>query len=157
MKSKIERAADEVSDHDVDGHPDIQATLESLKKANAAHAVAVRALKDLERQVVDFRAMAHPREREIQELEQTLQQAAIGAAMGNSDAEQAWLDAEAAIEGARRYLRQHAAALPQFERWALESRPNVAALAAEVNRLEMDLAEARLQAKLEIAHDQASR
>lgn len=154
MRPEIERAANEVSDQDVDGHPDIKAILESLNEANAAHAAAVCVLKDLERQVVDFRAMASPREREIQQLEQVLQQAAIGAAMGNSEDEQVWVDTELAIEGARRYLRQHAVALPQFERWAQESRPNVAALASQVNDLEMELADARWQARLEAANAQ---
>lgn len=157
MTPAIERFAHSISDDQVAHIPTIKAIARRLEMVRISHAAAVAKVVDLERQVADFRALAGPREKEIQELVQIQSDAAIGCVLGDEDAQKAWLDAEVAIESARRFLQQHAAALPQYVRWAQESRPNVAASADESISISMALADAVWLEKLSLAQEQFSR
>ena len=140
-------------DQDVDGLPNIQAILESLKKAKTAHAAAVRAVSDSNRQVAEFRAMAEPCERQFRDLEQAQAAVAIGCVLGNVESQKTWLDADQAIEGIRRFLRQHEVAMPLYESLAKQQSPSdVAGRASQVIQLEIELDEARSAAKLEAAY-----
>lgn len=157
MKSAIERAALDVPDQAVDNRAEIQAILESLREVGNAHTAAVRAVTDSNRQIVEFRALAEPYERQITELEQTLDEVAIGCVLGQEDSQKTWSDTDLAIDGARRFLKQHQRAVPAFEAWAKESPSLVASLASQKQQLQMDLDKARWEAKLEIAHELAAR
>lgn len=94
--------------------------------------------------------------RRIGELEQVLAGVATGCVLGDTESQRKWLDAEKTIEDARRFLRQHALAVPAYEVWARPSPSHVAKLAEKVSQLEVDLAEARSAAKQEIALDRAA-
>lgn len=150
-RTAIDRAADDVKDEEVDGLPDIKAIIDSLKGWRTVHAAAVSAMMDSQRKIAEFQALAVPYERQISESQQTQANVAIGCVHGDTEAQRKWSDADVAIEAALRFLRQHQLAMPAFEMQTKQSPSHVAKAASEVNQLELDLAKARLTAKLEIA------
>ena len=152
-KSKIDLAAEDVADRDVDGQPHIEAILDALKNMNAEHTTVVKEVLNAERAIAEFRALAEPYEQKLVELARVQNEVAIGCCLGNTEALQQWADAEAAIQDAQRFRRQHELALPAYENWAKRSPSRVASMASKVEQLEMDLYEARMAAKLQVASD----
>ena len=153
MKSTIDRLAAEVPDHAVDNLPAIRAIKESLERVITEQAAAVSAVKESDRQIAEFRAMAAPYEQQIREIEETQATIAIDCVLGDAQAQQTWREADQAIEDARRFLRQHRLAMAPFEARAKQPPSRVASLASQKHQLQMDLAEAIWNAKLEKARE----
>ena len=154
-RSALTSAAEDIPDRDVDGQPHIKTLLSALERLQNAHAAPVSAVTTADRQIAGYRAIVGIQERRIAEAEDVQKAVALGCCIqGKDEAQKQWLDAESAIQDARRVLAQHRLAEPAFVDLAKPPRAIAGNHAAQIEDLNMGIAAARWEAKLALAEQQ---
>ncbi len=153
-RSALTSAAEDIPDNKVDGLAHLKTMLGSLQKVQKAHAIAVKQVTSADRNIAAYRAIVGIQERRIAEAEDVQKAVALGCIQGKDEAQKQWLDAESAIQDARRVLAQHRLAEPAFVDLAKPPRAIAGNFAAQIEDLNMGIAAARWAAKLALAEQQ---